>query len=207
MKVRVSDLVQYMICPRRLYFLMKGYEFFDERRTLKSVSFAQSEEDVKKEGEEDLLPLWRELQKFPAEKRKAFRREYMVESEKLNLSGCVDKVILLDGELIPSLIKTGPCPKIGVWKTDRIQLAGYAMLLEEDFSKEVSKGFVEYILVPELREVNITKWDRRVVLSLIKKIERMEEFPRKGRTNCKECCFLEKCRPKRSLLSRILSYG
>jgi len=63
--------------------------------------------------------------------------------------------------LVPSMVRTGQAPETGVWKKDRIQLAGYAMLLEDGFGRPVRIGQVEYPRSGEVREVQIWPVDRR----------------------------------------------
>lgn len=234
--VRVSDLLQYLICPRHVYFISKGHEFQPEREpersVLKEVAFSfpdlisnENREEkiveeiyfaVKKLGiEEDNVAEikerilskinWEKLQRLPLDRITPFRREYMMTSEKLHLNGCVDKIIKTGDELVPSILKTGDCPAQGVWRSDRIQLAAYAMLMEEEFGSSVKRGFVEYLSQAELREVRITGYDRRSVKFLIKKVEKIgDDMPRGSRVHCKGCPFNTMCKPKVSLLSRLL---
>lgn len=234
--VIVSDLLQYIICPRRVYFISKGHEFQPERGlerdVLKEVAFSFPEiiqspdreaklaEEidfaVKKLGMEETVVAdtivqvlskinWEKLQKLSLDMVTPFRREYVIKSEKLHLSGCVDKIIKIGDELFPSVLKTGECPMRGVWRSDRIQLAAYAMLIDGEFGSGVERGFVEYLSRAELREAKITEYDRRFVASLIKKVEKIgDDMPRGTRQHCGGCSFRTMCKPKVSLLSRLL---
>jgi len=58
--------------------------------------------------------------------------EVDLRSEKLGLSGRLDR--LAPGG-IPSLIRSGKMPEDGVWKRDRLMLAGYSLLLNERYAK------------------------------------------------------------------------
>ena len=234
--VRVSDLLQYMICPRYVYFISRGHEFQPERgaerSVLKEVAFSfpeiiQSQDRegrlaeeidfaVKKLGMEETIVAenivqilskinWEKLQKLPLDKVTPFRREYMMNSERLRLSGCVDKIIKIGDELVPSVLKAGECPVRGVWRSDRLQLAAYAMLMEEEFGSGVERGFVEYLSQAELREAKITSYDRKFVAFLTKKVEKIgDDMPRGTRQHCDGCSFRTMCKPKVSLLSRLL---
>ena len=65
--------------------------------------------------------------------------EVDLRSDRLGLSGRLDRLVT-DGH-VPSIIKTGFAPDDGVWKKDRLQLAGYAMLTEEQYGVELSKAW------------------------------------------------------------------
>jgi len=136
-----------------------------------------------------------------------YEREHTMVSERLNMSGSVDKLIRTEEEVIPCLIKTGKCPEYGVWKSDRMQLAAYALLIEEEFETTVPRGFVEYIRNAEVREVHIKKKDRALVLQLLKRVKKIKGgvFPEKGENApCDSCFFLELCETKKTLLSKLL---
>ena len=136
-----------------------------------------------------------------------YEREHIMISETLNMSGSVDKLIRTEEEVIPCMIKTGRCPEYGVWKSDRMQLAAYALLIEEEFETTVQRGFVEYIRNAEVREVHIKKKDRALALQLLKRVKRIKGgvFPEKGENApCDSCFFLELCETKKTLLSKLL---
>jgi CRISPR-associated exonuclease Cas4 len=136
-----------------------------------------------------------------------YEREHIMISETLNMSGSVDKLIRTEEEVIPCMIKTGRCPEYGVWKSDRMQLAAYALLIEEEFETTVQRGFVEYIRTAEVREVHIKKRDRAFALQLLKRVKRVKGgvFPEKGENApCDDCFFLELCETKKTLLSKLL---
>lgn len=70
-------------------------------------------------------------------------------SEKLGLIGKVDAVRYRDGYLVPFEHKRGRCRREEknqptAWPSDRVQLASYAMLLEEAFGKPIPEGRVRY---------------------------------------------------------------
>ena len=67
--------------------------------------------------------------------------EVDLRSDRLGLSGRLDRLVT-DGH-VPSIIKTGFAPDDGVWKKDRLQLAGYAMLTEERYGGRIELGQVE----------------------------------------------------------------
>ena len=139
-----------------------------------------------------------------------YEREHTMVSEKLSMSGSVDKLIRTEEEVIPCVIKTGKCPEYSVWKSDRVQLAAYAMLIEEEFETTVKRGFVEYIRNAEFRELQIRRRDRALALQILKRVKRIKNgfFPEKGENApCDTCVFEEMCDTKKTLLSKLFGKG
>ncbi len=137
-----------------------------------------------------------------------YEREHAMLSEKLSMSGSVDKLIRTEEEVIPCMIKTGKCPEYSVWKSDRVQLAAYAMLIEEEFGLEttVKRGFVEYIRNAESRETQIRRRDRALALQILKRVKRIKGgvFPEKGENApCDKCTFAKRCETRKTLLSTL----
>jgi CRISPR-associated exonuclease Cas4 len=269
--VRVSDVTQYMICPRLVYFGAAGHKQSGiaegkekrviERILLKELAFnlhklrggseeeGEEGEETEKEaakriieevvdsveriyreelkdietdffaavkaaficrmGEEDaewLQKVRKENGVLVLEAAYGYEREHTMVSETLSMSGSVDKLIRTEAEIIPCMIKTGRCPEYGVWKSDRVQLAAYAMLIEEEFETAVRRGFVEYIRNAECRESPIRKKDRALALQVLKRVKRIKEgvFPEKGdNAPCDTCSFVEFCETKKTLLSAL----
>jgi CRISPR-associated exonuclease Cas4 len=88
-----------------------------------------------------------------------------------------------------------------------MQLAAYALLIEDEFETTVQRGFVEYIRKAEVREVHIKKRDRALALQLVKRVRKIKGgfFPEKGENApCDDCFFLELCETKKTLLSKLL---
>jgi CRISPR-associated exonuclease Cas4 len=140
------------------------------------------------------------------EKAQGYEREHTTVSEKLSMSGSVDKLIRTGEEVIPCVIKTGKCPEYGVWRSDRVQLAAYAMLIEDEFETTVKRGFVEYIRIAEFRESQIRRRDKALALQILKRVKRIKGgvFPEKGENApCDNCVFEEMCDTKKTLLSKL----
>ncbi len=132
--------------------------------------------------------------------------EPLLLSEKFGLSGSPDKLVKINGAFMPSIIKTGSMPENGVWKSDRLQLTAYAILLEEKYNATVERGFVEYARFGRVREAIIKRHERRKVLQVrdrIKKIQNgfMPEKPEDA--PCDTCGFTGICDVKSTLASRF----
>lgn len=139
-------------------------------------------------------------------------------SERLGLSGILDRLVrpeprhgilgmLLGGdEMIPSVVRTGRAPGEGVWRRDRIQLAGYAMLLEERFGVEVSTGQVEYVRDGEVRRVRIRSLDRSRALWVRDRVREIRdgEIPDVRTERCDSCEMIGMCGVRSSVVSRML---
>lgn len=269
--IKVSDLSQYMLCPRLVYFSARGYEqgrivkgkergmiehillkelafnlnsiygcvdkkgekAREERETDAKIIIADIADDVEWIYKEELEGVREDL--FVEVKEEFIRslsknmerdkwlsrlingnkllaydyeREHTMVSEKLGMSGSVDKLIKTDEEVIPCLIKTGRRPEYGVWKSDRVQLAAYALLIEDTFETAVKRGFVEYIRAAECRELQIRKKHRALALQVLKQVKRIKKgaFPEKGAyAPCDSCSFIEMCETRKTtLLSKLL---
>ncbi len=132
--------------------------------------------------------------------------EPALRTEKLGLTGIPDKLITIGDELTPSIIKTGAMPENGVWKSDRLQLTAYAILVEETYHTVVTRGFVEYARWGKVREVIIKKHERRKILQLrdrVRKIEAGFMPERPTHAPCEHCGFKGICDVKSTLASRF----
>lgn len=266
-KVIVSDLTQYGICPRLVYFRARepehaelilsgnersmierilwkelafnlhkiyGYEVAvaEPEKTAKSVldeivdgvehiykkeldAVAESVlDDVKRdfvcgivEDETWLNKARAENELLELQQMRGYDREHAMVSGKLRLNGSVDKLITTENEVIPGMIKTGKSPDYGVWPNDRMQLAAYAMLIEETFETTVQRGFVEYIRAAKFRESPIRRKDRARALQTLKHVRRIKSgaYPDKSaNAPCANCVFLDRCDTRKTLLSKLL---
>ncbi len=132
--------------------------------------------------------------------------QHQLYSKRFDMMGCPDKIVQIDGEFFPSIIKTGNKPEYGVWKNDKLQLTAYAILIEEEFDTIVRRGLVEYCRYGEFREANIRHADRRKVLQILDKVKKIKGGALPDRTEkvqCSSCGFIELCRAESSLLSKF----
>jgi CRISPR-associated exonuclease Cas4 len=93
-------------------------------------------------------------------------------SDRLYLSGTVDRIALVDGERLPVIVSAYRPPPAGVYAADRVRLAAYAMLVEEKHGS-VERGVVEYVCGWRIREVGVRKRDRLAALSARNRIRQM----------------------------------
>ncbi len=132
--------------------------------------------------------------------------EPVLQSEKFGLTGTPDKLVTVNGQILPSIIKTGKMPENGIWSSDRLQLTAYSMLVEEKYNSVVERGFVEYAKWGEVREVAIKRHERRKIFQIIEKIKKIQQgsMPEKpGNASCEACGFIDMCEVKPTLASRF----
>lgn len=129
-----------------------------------------------------------------------------VYSDKMRMSGMVDKVVDLGQGLTPILISTSLPPPTGIFSSDRVKLAAYAMLLAEKYSIDCAGGGVEYLPGWCLRTADIRYEDKRKALYARNRVldimgGRMPEASR-GKL-CESCSFVNTCNVRVSLLDNL----
>lgn len=117
------------------------------------------------------------------------RPEFSVSSKKLGVRGKVDLVEVYPTTLRPVELKSGPVPHRGVWHEQRIQVAAYALLLEERFGTPVTRGAVRYLESGEQREVPVNPFLKQEVIQLLDRITKTLKTPAVPPqiTNLKKC--------------------
>ncbi|MCX6748908.1 MAG: CRISPR-associated protein Cas4 [Candidatus Pacearchaeota archaeon] len=124
--------------------------------------------------------LWRNL-------KPKYLSEFEIISSELGLKGRVDRVKLQD-EIIPYELKT----REEIYESDKIQLAAYALLLEQEFSKPVNLGIVE--TASQSQEVILDNNLKNKVLELAEKIRNLAEPSLPSNFNkCQNCSFRKEC--------------
>ena len=123
---------------------------------------------------------------------------YLLKEPQLELIGMCDKVEIADGKYYPVIIKGSSPPIKGVWDQDAIELVAYAILLEEEFEKEVFVGFVDYEKIgdrrPVVMDVNLRK-ELFDVMREVKEIIENKKLPnvRKNPRKCNLCEYKDIC--------------
>ena len=98
----------------------------------------------------------------------------------------------------PVELKTGSCPKEGVWPGHKIQIAAYALLAQEHFNQQIKEGFVHYLDHKERRHIAINPFLIDDIKDLIKKVEytlKSKDLPEtvQNTNKCKECGIKDIC--------------
>ncbi|MBU4087015.1 MAG: CRISPR-associated protein Cas4 [Nanoarchaeota archaeon] len=126
--------------------------------------------------------LWREL--IPK-----YLTELKLESQELGLRGRVDRVMFSDS-ILPYEVKT----RDKIYESDKLQLAGYALLLEKEFNKQISKGIVEFL--GQQQEIDLTQELKNKVLEIAETIRNLSEENASMPSNfekCRNCELNENC--------------
>jgi CRISPR/Cas system-associated exonuclease Cas4 (RecB family) len=114
--------------------------------------------------------------------------EYKIESLELGLRGRVDRIKFAEFP-VPIERKT----RERVFESDKIQLAGYSLLLESEFSRKVDLGIVEILGKEE--QIELTQELKNKVLEIAEKIRNLDdnaEMPSNFQ-KCQNCEFKEDC--------------
>ena len=124
--------------------------------------------------------LWRNLSP-------KYLTEVSIVNPELGLKGRVDRV-QLDNNIIPYEIKT----REEIYESDRIQLAGYALLLEKEFNKPVNFGIVE--VENKQEEIILDEKLKARVLELAEEIRNLKE-PKflNNFSKCEKCSLRDEC--------------
>jgi CRISPR-associated exonuclease Cas4 len=171
--VNVSDLNQFGYCPRRYWYL----EFYDTQgRNYYRIDGKTKHENKARRG--------------------GWLDELYLESESLGLKGKID-ILELDGEeVIPVERKRGD----EYWYDDEVQLAGYALLLEEHLGERVHEGAVYLYETDQRMHVPITDEHRDTVRERVERMRSMtvESVPSftDNPNKCEACSAREYCMPE-----------
>ncbi len=124
--------------------------------------------------------------------------EFSLKNEELNLRGKIDKIEIVNGIYYPVEVKTGLPPSKGVWLSDALQIAAYAVLLDYELNKEVLVGFVDYIMICERRPVVINSILHQKLFGVLDDIITMfekQEIPefKLNKNKCEKCEYMDVC--------------
>lgn len=122
---------------------------------------------------------------------------YKIHNNDLELSGNIHRIEIIKGKYYPVKIKMGLPPSRGVWDSDALEIAAYALLIEREFNSEVLLGFVDYITVGERRPVAVDYTLRKNLISILEEIKGVltgdappvKPNPKK----CKKCNYNNVC--------------
>jgi CRISPR-associated exonuclease Cas4 len=129
-----------------------------------------------------------------------YERGQIIYSDRLRISGSVDRIALLDGARCPVVVMASRPPENGIFAADRLRLAACALLIEEKYGESVTHGVVEYVCGWRVREADIRKTDRMAVLSARNRIVQAASAMPDARRGawCATCQFADSCNVKPS---------
>lgn len=185
-----SEVLEYLYCPRFTYFLnVLKIPQYEEKRY--KVQKGRQVHQERLQRNKDYL-----RKKIPMVSKEM---NVYLASAKLHLRGVVDEIACLqDGSLAPIDYKYSPY-KPYVYRTHKIQIALYGMLIAEAYRKEVRHGYIFYIRQGNrMHTIPLTDGLRRqaaTVVAEVLTIIREERLPKKTtyRIRCPDCCYKNIC--------------
>ena len=183
----VSDVRQHVYCPRIPFYRLGA------RLPHRFVTAAMHEGILEHERTE-ALEQRRTLRAYGlTDGERAF--DVRLRSERLALGGRVDMVIRRASEVIPVEFKN---TRAGLGLHHKYQLAGYALLAEEQYALPARRAFVYFIPLKRAQEVELTPAVRaytKRVLNEIRASVARERMPPGTRMleRCRVCEFLPYC--------------
>jgi CRISPR-associated exonuclease Cas4 len=173
--VSVTDVKHYIYCPRIVYF---------ERVLHAKPIFGSQQEEGREKHEEYVRKELRRKdaiyysQDFIGATKILFVN---LNSPELELTGQLDCIIkTVNGEYVPVDYKSMSSNKGKVWMDHKYQLVAYGLLVEENYSTVVKRGFINYIpekLVLNIEITSTMKTHVRRVIGHIKRIKMKETLP------------------------------
>jgi CRISPR-associated exonuclease Cas4 len=183
---RVSDIKQYMYCPRVIYF---NYVMPVDKKTSYKMEEGKLEH-LKLEKLENR----RKLRRYRIDEGERCFRTFL-KSERLGLQGILDLHLITPDGYYPVEFKNSL--RHGSLN-HKYQLTSYGMLLEEHYQRPVRCGFLYLIPRQEIYPVELTTMTRSFVRHLVDKIRIMIEHeifpaPPNQRGRCTDCEYSNFC--------------
>lgn len=184
--LRVNDLKQYEYCPRIVFY--NTVMPLDRKVTFKMQRGTEAEFHL------DALEKRRSLRRYKLGDGER-RFHVWLHSERLGLSGKMDMLIVSKQEYFPVDFKyTRGRPH----RNHISQLAGYAVLAEEQYQTIIETAFIYLVPLGELVAIKITKELKKEVSVRLSSIREMilDEIlppPTQVRARCAECEFRNYC--------------
>lgn len=168
--INISDLNQYLYCPRRYWYL----KFYDTQ----GDNYYRIDGKLKHEAQSE---------------RGGWTKEQFMQSEELGVKGKID--IVEDG-FRPVERKRAD----DYYYNDEIQLAGYVMLLEKNIGEKIGEGLIYLYGTDERISIIIEDWHREKVKETIKEMRNLNpDNPPPiidNRNKCKGCSARSYCMPE-----------
>ena len=184
--LQAVDLKQWTYCPRIVY-----YAYF--MPSIRPETYLMIEGKLAHE-EEELREVRRSLRRYGLDKARRHLRVEVQDAE-LGVSGRIDLVLQLTGEIIPVEYKLDTNR---FQQHHRVQLAVYALLLEANGWTPIRRGFLYSIRTKRAEEVRMTRRllsQARTMISEVRDMitsEHMPDPPR-SRGKCVNCEFRRFC--------------
>ncbi|RDZ43725.1 CRISPR-associated protein Cas4 [Haloferax sp. Atlit-19N] len=172
--VNVSDLNQFIYCPRRYWYL----HFYDTQgRNYERIDGKTTHENQSTRGD--------------------WLNELYLESEEVGLKGKIDVLDLDSSRVVPVERKRAESGQY--YQSDKVQLAGYCLLLEQHLNEPVEEGAIYLYETDQRMHIPITEQHRQLVRESVEQMRSMTvdsvpplvDNPRK----CRSCSAKSYCMP------------
>lgn len=183
----VNDLMNHRYCGRITWF---AYVLsIKQRGTIKTVH-GQEEHKRWQRREQNR---WKEGASVKARSK---LKSTEITSERLRLRGKVDALVTEDGAIVPYEVKATAPPE-RPWPEQRLQLAAYALLLEERHRRPVDRGYLHYLVGDVVREHMIPEADKQLVRDIVADMLHVVTSetmpPRAAPSKCRDCVYSKIC--------------
>ncbi len=188
--INVSDVIEYLFCPRFIYFIYCLCIPQHEEKRYKVLKGRELHE-IKKKINKNYL----------RKKLNCVKKEDSIylSSEKYHIKGEVDQVLFLeDGTAAPFDYKFAEFKKT-TYRTHKFQSILYGLMIKEVYNTEVNRGFVCYIRSNnQVKEVKFRDYDFEKAIRMINEILTIIQkgfYPKKTSYNmrCVDCCYRRIC--------------
>jgi len=190
MRIIPSDIIEFLYCPRFIYFMkvLKIPQY--EKKRFKVQKGLQVHEKRQKENPDYL---WK---KIGAVKRES---NIWLFSDQFHLSGIIDELVTLeDGSLAPLDFKFSRY-RSSTYKTHRTQMICYCLLVDENYSEDVNQGFIYYIRGGHKKKaIKYTDHQKDKIKNTIQdylEVVHNEKIPQKTKytSRCNDCTYRNIC--------------
>lgn len=185
-----SEVLEYNFCPRFIYFMFcLGIKQHEDKR-FKVLKGREIHEEKFRVNQGYLRKKIGVIDK---------KSNIYICSDKLKLRGQIDEVLFLKNGTAAILDYKYAEYKEKMFKTHKMQITQYALLVEEKYNVSVNKGFVCYTRSKNyLHEIDITKLDKQKAKEVITEIFDIiinEKYPKstKNKAKCTDCCYRNIC--------------
>ena len=188
--VTASVLLEYLFCPRFIYFMNCLCLDQNEDKRFKVLKGREVHEGKERVNIDYLRKrigcVSKEIGVYMA-------------SEKYHIKGEVDEVLTLSDSTMAPLDYKYAEYKESIFRTQRYQSIFYGLLIKENYNREVKKGFICYIRSKNLlKEIQITDRDFTELQTMIAEIIDITQkgyYPKgtKYKAQCIDCCYRNIC--------------
>ncbi|MBM7624063.1 CRISPR-associated protein Cas4 [Sporohalobacter salinus] len=185
-----SEVIEYMYCPRFIYFML--YLKIPQREEQRyKVQRGKEVHDRKTRINKKYL------RKKIGVKEKLINQK--LSSNKYNIHGVIDEILFLKDGTAASLDYKFAKDKGRLYNTYKYQAVMYSMLISDNYDIKANKAFIVYIRSKnKLKEITITKNDFKKVKKVLEEIIQIIKkgyYPKSTsyQKRCRDCCYRNIC--------------